>query len=27
MPGLFWPVTTNGREAGHGVIEPSNLES
>jgi hypothetical protein len=23
-PGLFWPVTTNGRETGHGVIEPSN---
>ena len=27
MPGLFWPVTANGREAGHGVIEPSNRQS
>jgi hypothetical protein len=26
MPGLFWPVTANGREAGHGVIEPTNRQ-
>ena len=26
-PGLFWPVTAHGREAGQGVIEPSNRQS
>jgi alpha-mannosidase len=27
MPGLFWPVTTHGREVGQGVIDPSNPQS